>query len=661
VDYSKKWSDLTSLPDPIVGDRPNPRKSLKLVTTGFPEMFVASLYSPSLETPSRKSADVMESLCKVHHPSLVPISFFCDMVSGKGPIFGTPFYANGSVRSLAELRFGFSELNSTRKAILICELVCGLIFLHRRGIWHGSLSLGKLLVDEELHLHINGWADSQLYEAKLIPSLSHADGFIPGGVVRAHPSYPSFEDLCEVDIHSLGVIICAIIGNINMESKLAIDPTFRPGIPGRISPDMKKLIEGCLSSDSHRSIEEVLARMVNFQFQFDSDVDRDIVLDRMNQLVPLDLVASFDRALEVVSLGVQVCDFSSVSILDEISKGSFGRVCLVNLLDEGRIDRLAVQFYQVNPDLAVSGDPYKEIIAAYSKVVSPFLSRQKYYQHPIPNSGPLIAMDSFGAGPLSGFFPKLATLPPREVIDRRMVLIGGLIFGLKALHDANLFHANLHPKNIILTQDSSVCITDSFGWIFQRLELTTTKVMVVPRYMAPELVELREAEFDLRNSSLVEQLQKVDIYSLGLISYEILTGNPVFSPSEELLQNMERSRSSVRPIIPDLVDDRFADLIRRAWNQKPDDRPTIDEFSQCFIGLNYAVMSGVDPSFVAQALGRIPEEHPVTTGTYAADEPPVFGADSRDQCDPIEPKSSPAPGPGSRGADPHPRWSGPAP
>jgi serine/threonine protein kinase len=604
VDYSKKWSDLTSLPDPIVGDRPNPRKSLKLVTTGFPEMFVANLYLPSLETPSRKYADVMESLCKLHHPSLVPITFFCDMVSGKGPVFGTPFYANGSVRSLAELRFDFTELNSTRKAILICELVCGLVFLHRRGIGHGSLSLGKLLVDEELHLHINGWADSQLYEAKLISSLCQADGFIPGNVVRGHPS---FEDLCEVDIHSLGVIICAIIGNIDIESRLGIDPTFRPGIPGRISPDVKKLIEGCLSSDSRPSIEDFLKVMVNFQFQFDSDVDRGIVLDRMNQLVPLDLVASFDKALEVVFVDVPACDFSIVSILEEIGKSPFGRVCLVDLRDGGRIERLAVKFYEVNRDLAVSGDPYKEIIAIYSKVASPCLSRVKYDEPPTSPSGPVVAMDYFAAGPLSQFCQQLAKRHANETIDLKMVLLGGLIFGLKALHDANLFHANLHPNNILLTQDNSVCITDSLGWIFQRLALTTTTASVVPCYMAAELENLMEEEFELHDSHLVKQLQKVDIYSLGLISYEILTGNPVFTPSEGLLQIMKRSRSSVRPTIPDLVDDRFADLIRRAWNQQSDDRPSIDEFSQCFLDLNYAVLGGVDVSFVAQVLGRTDE------------------------------------------------------
>jgi serine/threonine protein kinase len=185
--------------------------------------------------------------------------------------------------------------------------------------------------------------------------------------------------------------------------------------------------------------------------------------------------------------------------------------------------------------------------------------------------------------------------------------VGGLLKGVKALHDAKLFHGYLHPGNVLLTQDHSVCITDSVAWAFQRLELTDPQVATSPQYVAPDMGHFFDDKFDLRDSNFVGGLQKVDIYSVGLILFEILVGKPVYPANVGPVQLMKMSRSTVRPEFPpSLVDEEFAKLIRRAWDQKPGGRPTIDDFLSCFGDLGGAVVGGVDLPLVNRVLGPIP-------------------------------------------------------
>jgi serine/threonine protein kinase len=258
---------------------------------------------------------------------------------------------------------------------------------------------------------------------------------------------------------------------------------------------------------------------------------------------------------------------------------------------------LAAKFYNRNADLVLSGaDLCKEVITAYGRLNTPFLAPIKSYQPPTRGSGAVVATDYFPGGSLSAVFEEVAAgrAPQFWSIGEKVTVIGELIKGLKSLHDAKLFHGYLHPGNVLLAQDHSVCITDCVAWAFQKLELTDPQAAVSPRYVAPDMGRFYDDDFDLLNSTFIGRLQKDDIYSLGLIMFEILVGRPVYPTNLGPLQLMRMSRSAARPEFPaSLVHDDFATLIRRAWDQKPEVRPTIDEFFQCFTDLKSAVCSGV--------------------------------------------------------------------
>jgi tetratricopeptide (TPR) repeat protein/tRNA A-37 threonylcarbamoyl transferase component Bud32 len=149
---------------------------------------------------------------------------------------------------------------------------------------------------------------------------------------------------------------------------------------------------------------------------------------------------------------------------------------------------------------------------------------------------PFLAMELVEGGTLA-----------RKLADSRLQfrdaaeLVATLAGAVDVAHQAGIVHRDLKPANILLAVDGTPKITD-FG-LARRLEggeeLTQTGVTVgTPNYMAPE-----QAGGQARAIG-----PAVDVYALGAILYEMLTGRPPFrgeTPAETVRQVMEQD-----PVLP---------------------------------------------------------------------------------------------------------------
>lgn len=133
-------------------------------------------------------------------------------------------------------------------------------------------------------------------------------------------------------------------------------------------------------------------------------------------------------------------------------------------------------------------------------------------------------------------------LPPLEAAP----LVETLAGAVQAVHQAGVVHRNLQPANILLTADGQPRIAN-FGMakmLDQADRLTaSTAITSTPSYMAPE--QARRDGDPLRPA--------VDIYALGAILYELLTGRPPFraeTPLETFWQVIEQDLVPVRQLNP---------------------------------------------------------------------------------------------------------------
>ncbi len=129
---------------------------------------------------------------------------------------------------------------------------------------------------------------------------------------------------------------------------------------------------------------------------------------------------------------------------------------------------------------------------------------------------------------------------------------------LAEAHRVGLVHRDVKPGNILVRDDGSVKITDfGIAWSAGSVPLTRTgQVIGTPQYLAPEVAEGHHAT------------PASDVYALGLVGYECLTGHPAFDGDNAVTIALKQVRDDPEPLPDDLPRD-VRRLIRRALAKDP--------------------------------------------------------------------------------------------
>jgi serine/threonine protein kinase len=182
---------------------------------------------------------------------------------------------------------------------------------------------------------------------------------------------------------------------------------------------------------------------------------------------------------------------------------------------------------------------------------------------------------------LASLLRRIGRLPEDKALD----IARQLCAGLAAAHTRGVLHRDLKPANIMLDGRGQVVITD-FGLAGVADQIQGSEVRSgTPAYMAPE--QLAGKEVSTRS----------DIYSLGLVLYEVFTGKRAFS-AETLREHGDRTPSRPSSVVKDLnpVIER---VILRCLETEPSARPaTVLSVA--------AALPGGDPLAAALAAGETP-------------------------------------------------------
>jgi hypothetical protein len=197
-----------------------------------------------------------------------------------------------------------------------------------------------------------------------------------------------------------------------------------------------------------------------------------------------------------------------------------------------------------------------------------------------------ISMEFVRGEELASLLKRINRLPHDKAVEVARQLCGGLA----AIHDKGVLHRDLKPANIMLDERGDVRITD-FGIAALAESLHGAReAMGTPAYMSPEQLGGRE----LTVAS--------DIYSLGLVLYEVFTGKKAFEAAN-LNELLRLRRSDTTPTSPSKLIADLDPLVERVILRCLETEPAARPASALQVA---AALPGGDPLAAALAAGETP-------------------------------------------------------
>lgn len=152
-------------------------------------------------------------------------------------------------------------------------------------------------------------------------------------------------------------------------------------------------------------------------------------------------------------------------------------------------------------------------------------------------------------------------LPPERIAE----IIAQVADGLAFAHDNGIVHRDIKPANIMVLRNGNVKITD-FG-IAKMSSGSRTQIGIIlgsPKYMSPEQVTGKYVD------------GRSDIFSLGVVLYELLTGKPAFGNSDSTLTTIMFQILNETPAPPTkgnpFIPATFDHIVARALAKEPENR-----------------------------------------------------------------------------------------
>ena len=237
--------------------------------------------------------------------------------------------------------------------------------------------------------------------------------------------------------------------------------------------------------------------------------------------------------------------------IDKIGRGAFGTVLLMEdtVVDE----RLILKF--LNPNVSGDEEVMKRFVheLRYSRKIT-HKNVIRIYDFLYIQGNYAISMEYFPSHTLGA---EVVNEKPMEL--KRAVGFGiDLATGMTVAHQVGIVHRDLKPANVLINQEGLLKIVDFGVAAAQRegdTQLTKTGYVIgSPKYMAPEQILGKKVD------------ARADIYAVGVILYEMLTGVPPYSRGDHMavmyqhVQGKARIAKEVNPGLPSSL----SDLIMKA-------------------------------------------------------------------------------------------------
>jgi serine/threonine-protein kinase len=253
------------------------------------------------------------------------------------------------------------------------------------------------------------------------------------------------------------------------------------------------------------------------------DVDLSEVTSKSQGIQPLDLAAL--EPGDIIE--------GRYKFIQKIGKGAFGTVVLVE--DTVVDDRLILKF--LNPNVASDEEMMKRFVheLRYSRKIT-HKNVIRIYDFLYISGGYAISMEYFPSHTLGVEIANEKPMNMKKAVGYAI----DICTGMQIAHQQGIIHRDLKPANILIDDSGLLKIVD-FGVAAAAksgdTQLTKTGYVIgSPKYMAPE--QILGKKVDVR----------ADIYSLGVILYEMLAGQPPYSRGDHMAVMYQHVQGKAAPI-----------------------------------------------------------------------------------------------------------------
>lgn len=192
-----------------------------------------------------------------------------------------------------------------------------------------------------------------------------------------------------------------------------------------------------------------------------------------------------------------------------------------------------------------------------------------------------LAMELVSGRPLSELISRSPLSPGRVLEITREILAA-----LEALHAVGVVHRDLNPRNVLIDDSGHVRVLDlGFARGSTSMDLTGDALVGTPRYLAPETIVVGESD------------PRSDLYQVGLIAYEAVSGRPAFD-GDALSDLLERIASDPPPplVLEGPEGERLAGFLSRTLAKLRDDRFPGATAARAFLSVGHKSAPVVPPS-----------------------------------------------------------------
>lgn len=152
---------------------------------------------------------------------------------------------------------------------------------------------------------------------------------------------------------------------------------------------------------------------------------------------------------------------------------------------------------------------------------------------------------------------------------KKTIIALGIAYAMEYVHSKNYIHRDLKSLNILLDEDDYPYVCD-FGISRIIANTTMTGTLGTPQWMAPEVISSQRYD------------SKADVYSYGVILWELLMNEVPFRGLQPVQVMMSVVSRKNRPMIPPDMQGNLAKFIKACWDHDPKVRPAFDAIVAAF-------------------------------------------------------------------------------